>query len=553
MSAPTAMVAKDRRAGRKLSRAPGGGKVPTVERRRAPARYSPPASSRPPASPITLSVMRAMVAATDELRRHLSTERIGSLTASELTAAGTEIADLVRRFQAASRHVLRDWLRSPRQSAWRVESASGRILDVGMAAVNGVAWLPVDAAVTVAEDQPLHGLRTRFERRGVGVPVVVWTHRSGPSIDVAHHTAASARTAIVSVEPDRDRRARRVRIELLDPVETATIAIGGCRLPLAADFTAPVTQTLGLEQRPAARAYGTHDSARRGTIDGFSALTPFAAHRLPLILLEGAGHSPLMMAQVANEIAGDPELRRRYQVWLYRFPTVAPLFFAASRLRADLDRLYSRLAASGSPSAGHGTVLAHGVGAVLAKSLLVGSGSSLWDPAFSIPIERMTLRPEDRALLRHLFFWTPSMRIERVAVAGEPRNVEALTAGVGDRAVQLLLHQPPEFRMAIERICGGQKPYMHATSGARSAWSGADGMRSPYPEPICQAVADTALVADRALLALLAEATAREAGAALFTGRGGLVPVKTEMPRGDDTPLGPLLLRRMLDWLRAGD
>jgi hypothetical protein len=530
----------------------GGSYAGAVERRRASSRTAAQIRPRAASGSITLSVMRSMVAAADELRGYLAAGGGGdSLTATELTRPGSELADLVRRYQAASRQFLRDWLQRPRQTSWLVDSASGRILDAITEDERAGTALGAAAQLTVAEDQQLHGLRRRFERPGVGIPVVIWTRRSGPDqgVDLAGHTAAQARTAVVGVEMDADRRVRSVAVRLVPAAETATIAIGGCELPLAADFTAPVAQTIGLERRPPASAYGTRDPARRGTVDGFVALTPPGRNLAPLILLEGAGLSPLMMAQLANEVAGDPELRRRFQVWLYRFPMVAPLFFAASLFRTDLERFYARLEAVTGSTAPGGTVVAHGAGAVLAKSLLVGSGSAVWGGAFATPLERLNVGPQDRALLERMFFWSPSARVDRIIAVAEPRNVEALTAGVGARSIQLLLRQPPELRGAIERIYGSQKKHLRSPPHDVDAGSGVDGPDAFYQEPICAALAGAALAADRKLLALLSGG-AGERDAVLFERATGLLPVDADVARAPCEPLGPQSLPRVLDWLR---
>jgi len=549
MDAPTAMAAQTRRAVARLGRAPGSAGLSSVERRRTVARYAKPSWTRAPSAPITLSVMRAVVAATDELQQHFSGQE-SSARAGDRRALDAETRDLVRRYQAASRQLLRDWLRRPSQTEWRVESSTGRVLDARRALGGGADLLADDARITVAEDQPLHGLRSRFERRGIGVPVVVWTHRADAAEDNVPRTAPRARTAVVSVRPDADRRVRRVRIELLDPVSTETLAIGACMLPLAADFTAPITQALGLERRPAARAYGIRDTARLGTCEGFSSLTPSAPDRVPLILVEGAGHSPLMMAQLANEIAGAADLRRRYQVWLYRFSTIAPLFFAAAQFRRDLRRFHARLAAdAAAPCDGRGIVVAHGAGAVLARSLLLEPGVRLWDAVFTSPIAQLDLTTFDRALLRQLFFWDRSPTVDRVIVAGEPRELDALTAGVGARAPQLLLRQPPEFRQAIERIYGMQRRHLRPAllDGPGAEKDGAIG-----GEPICRALAAVARAADHALATYLASSRV-DADAALYGCVDDAGPSIMNVAAHDGAPLGSLTARGILDWLRDSD
>jgi hypothetical protein len=300
---------------------------------------------------ITLGVMRAMIAASDAFGEYLWNSDIRTPQEADLHRTGTDLAEHVRRYQTASRQFIKDWLHGTQRTTWRVDASSGRTLGVlkPRARRRGPADAPTQ--IVLAEDQPLHGLRTRLVRSGIGIPVTVWTrrHASGDVVDVTRSTASRPMTAVVMVEQEPNESLRTVSVRLVDPMKEPTVPLAGATLPLAADFSAPVAHTLGMERRPATNGYGIRDAARRGTVDGFVALTPYAANRVPLVLLDRAGFSPLMMAQIANGVAGDPDLGRRFQVWLYQYPTTSPLCYAASRLRADVETLCARLDVAAAP------------------------------------------------------------------------------------------------------------------------------------------------------------------------------------------------------------
>ena len=530
------------------------GYVVGIERRRAPLRRIATARLGSFSGAISPTVMRTMVAAADELRLFLAGSGPSTVSPDDLTAAGTELADLVRRYQGAVRQLLRDWLKNPRQSAWLVDSASGRTFDVLSSSETERRVCNGDLQISIAEDQPLYGLRKRHERAGVGIPVVAWRRRTGPpqAADIATFTAAHALTAVISVEPDFDRRVRCVRIILRDPVATSGFPVGGVELPLAADFTAPVAQTMGRERRPAANPYGVRDMGRRGTVDGFVALTPFAAGRAPLIVMEGTGLSPVLTPQITNAVAGDSALRDRYQVWVYRFPIAAPFFYAARQFRSDLEQLSRKLeATTGNSVDGQCTVVAHGAATVLAKALLVGSGSVVWDAVFATAIDRMHLDAADRALLESLLIWSPSTRVGRVIVVDEPRNSEALLAGVGVRTIQLLMRQPLELRAVIERVYGSQRQHLRSLPVQSDPSGDLGGLHSFFPEPVCDALAGAALGADRALLTLLEAFDTRARDGALLGRAEGEAGVESELETQNGEPLGPITLQRIDEWLRS--
>ena len=548
-----ARTSKDRPSAVPRPGRPLPGRLAAVERRRSPS--SARLDSDVFAAAITLTVMRAMVAAADALRTHLETVAADELAAADLTRPGSELADLVRRYQLALRHFVKDWLHDRRQMAWLVDASSGRTLAVDDAAPSG-ATLVADTEVVLAEDQALNGVRRRLSREGLGLPIASRYRRTAPDpvLDPARTTAARPWTVLVRVSRHADRRKRKVCVELLDPGEATTYVLGGVHLPLAADYTAPLALTLGLERRPAATPYGLRDTARRWTIEGFAALTPFGLDRAPLVVMEGIGLSPTMMGQIANEVAGDPVLRDRYQVWLYRYPVAAPLFFAASLFRSDLARFANRFAAAtGRRQAGGVVIVARGAGAVVAKSLLADCGSAVWDAVFTVPPERLDVAPRDRALLERLLRWRRSAEIDRVVALAEPQNAEALVAGVGARAVQLVLHQSAPLRGAIERIYGREKHRLAAPLAARdpaaSSYSDADG----YPEPVCDAIAAAALAADRALLSLVRADDSADDYAELYLGAAGLRPVESWPAGSNEIPTERAVVRRTLDWMRPRD
>ncbi|MBS0393526.1 MAG: hypothetical protein JSR54_02815 [Proteobacteria bacterium] len=499
MKAPT--IGGIPRRGEPARRGPDGYVIATERRRmtnRAPASRDGVALPAP-ASP---RVLRALIASADGLRDYLALRAGRAWTARDLSRTGSEVAELVRRYQSASRQLLQEWLRRPRHLAWLADSSSGRVLDIVDTGEDGAVPQGLEIHPTAVGDQTAHGLWRRFSRPGVGVPVVTWVRRTRPHHvkRLARYTAAQARTAVVLVEPDFDRRVRAIRIVLADPVADATVRFGTADLPLAADFTAPVALTLTRERRPATSAYGLREPSRRGTVDGFVALTPYSPTLAPLVLVESGALPALTMAQVANEVAGSPGLRQRYQVWLYRLPPATPLIYAAGRLRADLQRFGARLRAAGGRDDST-TIVAHGIGAAVARTLLLDSDAALWDAAFRQPATRLGFDERDRALLDSLFFWNAVPNVERVISLGEPDNREALVAGSGARAVQLLLRQPVRLRAAIERIYGlartviGPPP---APAGATDATPA----ESFFDDPTCRAIAGIALAADRALLDL---------------------------------------------------
>lgn len=491
------------------------------------------------ASSITAGTLRSVIAASDALRLRPAA---CADNPAETVRAAHALAELLRRFQATSRQCVREWLHDPQPTVWLVEAASGRI--VGTMSEPTVTGSAVDAGVqgTLADEQPLHGLRERHAKAGVGVPVIL-AQRAPPQVGAMRPSPSDvlSRTAVVGIERGFDTRIRSIRIRLHDPDERVQVRLHGREHPLAADHTAAVAHMLGRERRLFAGAPSISDSLVHPAREGFTPLTPMRPGQTPLVLIEGAGLSPLMMAQVANAVVGDAALRARYQVWLYRYPMTAPLFLSAGRLRADLGRFYAALAAqSDRPAQSNAVFVAQGPGALLARSLLLDATSAIWNAVFTGPAATLQLPALERRVLERLLCWRPCGHVARVIAVGTPGNLAALTAGVGERAVQSLLQQPLRLRAALasihERACGMLQAPSPGTGAPRHA------------EPLHQAVHAGAVAADRALLARLAEADP-PSGASLYQPGSATVPAARLTRVADGSPLGPQAMRQLLDWL----
>src|SRR5690606_17410587 len=116
-----------------------------------------------------------------------------------------------------------------------------------------------------------------------------------------------------------------VLLDVYSPEATERVDLHGQQVPLAGNFTA--AYGLWLAQSGFAR-----QSLR--TLFGMSAgidtphiylMQPWDPDRRIIFMLHGLGSSPEAWVNVANEIMGEQELRREFQVWQVYYPTNAPI------------------------------------------------------------------------------------------------------------------------------------------------------------------------------------------------------------------------------------
>jgi pimeloyl-ACP methyl ester carboxylesterase len=181
---------------------------------------------------------------------------------------------------------------------------------------------------------------------------------------------------------------RQVQLLARDPYRDADISIGGRSVPLGANFTAPYGLWLarsGFAMQSIRSLLGREGGIKEPRV---LLMQPWDPDRLTVVMLHGLASSPEAWVNVANELLGDEELRRNYQVWQVYYPTNAPIAVNLMQIRRALDATIRHFDPGGSTRATHDMMLVgHSMGGVLARLLVSSSGDKLW-----------SLVPEGRSL-----------------------------------------------------------------------------------------------------------------------------------------------------------
>ena len=258
---------------------------------------------------------------------------------------------------------------------------------------------------------------------GVGVPMT--GHRENKHaepVEQWYPPEAIARTVTaVAVPGVRRGGMREVEIRLYNRMKTETVVLAGKRQTLAGDFTVPfaglLANTRGLA-RSALTSVLRQDTGRK---TGFYMMEEYDPHRTPLIMIHGLFSTPLAWAELTNELRSDPAIRQRYQIWHYLYPTNAPPLYSARVMRIQLDEFRRFLDPGGKdPAMQRTVVVAHSMGGLLAKSLVVDPREAFWDPIFTRPLSKLELTPEERAMMIEAFYWKPRKHVDRIVFCSVP-------------------------------------------------------------------------------------------------------------------------------------
>lgn len=320
----------------------------------------------------------------------------------------------------------------------------------------------------------IEGLRNRYEREGVGAPLIGFReNRRREPIERWYPPEGIARslTALLRFGPVQDGR-QQARLQLRSSSESAPLEFGHQRHALAADFTAPYAYILDRSELRRLGELAVFRSSLIAGRRGVYLMEPYDPARIPVLMVHGLGSSPQNFRELTNDILGAPELRERYQIWHYLYPTGLPLLTSAESLRSDIEALLEALRYDSGQPVQPLVIVGHSMGGLLAKTLAVDSGSRLWDANFLLPFAELNTPPQDRELLTRTFFLKPEPWVGRLVLLGTPHRGSDAADGPGGRLARWLL-RAPEPLVELNRLLAENNPEALSPAIRRRMESGA--------------------------------------------------------------------------------
>jgi hypothetical protein len=179
--------------------------------------------------------------------------------------------------------------------------------------------------------------------------------------------------------------------------QSESVLIDGEKLPLAADFTAAWANTLSrADDRKSGWWWGLAGEPERDTRHGVLLYGAYPTAQIPVLRIHGLGASPQAWRELTNDILGSPALRSRYQILPYTYPTNGLMLALARQMRRDLSEFFDVVDPEHvSPQM---VVIGHTMGELLAKSLAIESGMSIWNTAFAVAPAQLHASDEIRVL-----------------------------------------------------------------------------------------------------------------------------------------------------------
>lgn len=294
-----------------------------------------------------------------------------------------------------------------------------------------------------AENYRNNDLRTQVRRDGAGAPMVAW--RGVKRGDGSATRFAAVRGQVLAVTALVRFAGSNVSLELYD----SSVADE----KLAADLTAPWAFLIEGFSPTKEGLKGLLWPYDEPEVVGLRIPQPYRPGRIPVIFVHGLGSTPLTWANAVNELALDPVIASRYQIWFFRYSSGVPIPKSADTLRRDIAAAVQYLDPKGhDPALRDMIIVGHSMGGIISRLMVTSTGDSVWQYYSNSPMDSMNLTPEERQQLRELYYWNRVPTITRAVFIAAPHRGSAYATSSLGQLGSRLVSTPQQLDTWVRRI-----------------------------------------------------------------------------------------------------
>ena len=214
------------------------------------------------------------------------------------------------------------------------------------------------------------------------------------------------------------------RAEYYDTFKTETVKVNNETVDLELDYSTPFAYHM---EKPAI-IHGIEYMVWPDRIkerSGMYSLAEYDPDKIPLILVHGLMSSPATWAQTINALFNEPELRKRYQVFVFAYASGNPILYSSHLLRKELLKMAKKYNKDGKDKNFNNMVIvAHSMGGLISKMLIQNSDTVLHEMAIKGPLEDIEkkLSKKQRAFIKEVLEFERLPFVKRIVFASTPHR-----------------------------------------------------------------------------------------------------------------------------------
>lgn len=266
-------------------------------------------------------------------------------------------------------------------------------------------------------------------------PVTGWTEMPTPNVTAVFRFDAQTLDGLLG--------ARELVVGVHDPLTEDHLTLHGRRVPLAGNFTAGYGLWLahsGFNEQSLRSLFGRERGIEHPHL---YLMQPFDPQRRVIVMLHGLASSPEAWVNVANELLGDEQVRRNFQIWQVHYPTNMPVSASHAAIRQLLLAALRHFDPNHETPASRGLVLiGHSMGGMIARLMVSTADEQLWAWASTDPRIDLDRLADVRSELEPLLRFQPFQGVERAIFIAAPHRGTAMAGHGLARWVSGLIRLP---------------------------------------------------------------------------------------------------------------
>src|SRR6266705_3372414 len=229
-------------------------------------------------------------------------------------------------------------------------------------------------------------------------------------------------------------------ISVNDPLAAESVRVDGHTYPLGANFTASYALLLAREKPQKlgfARLLRPQEYAATARV---ARLEPYNPNKTVVLVIHGLMDTPVTWVPMVNDLRGDVDFRRNYQVWFYSYPSGYPYPYSAVILRQELDAIEKKY-----PLRKPMVVVAHSMGGSITHTLLTDAGTTLWLEAFGHSPAQTPMDAKSKHMLEEVLVFEHRRDIGRVVFMSTPHRGSDLARNWIGRIASMIVKTPSKL------------------------------------------------------------------------------------------------------------
>jgi len=249
----------------------------------------------------------------------------------------------------------------------------------------------------------------RAPKAGLGAPVIFKSKETNTS---TYDQFAQGKQVFYGLTAVLQFTGNHCEMVFKDPLSQEVVMLDGQTFPLAADFQAPLA--LGVSDLKSRKKELAGMFNPSGSTDGsrLIRLQPYDPNKIPVIFVHGLSNSPSTWVPMIDFLREDPQIRKNYQLWVFRYASGLPYPLPTAQLRTKLDEIGKMY-----PNHKDIVLVGHSMGGMISRLLVTDSGDTLWNASFDRPPGEMGFSQETRRAMEKLLIFKARSDVSRVIYA----------------------------------------------------------------------------------------------------------------------------------------